>query len=132
MCIRDRIGTGKTSGVSGSIDGSYGWYTKVTVVVFSAKWGGNFWEGELAKFGGDNSTQSLSADLASGAQLAAAGYDVAWDDGDSASDDPYNLDSYQEEDLSYLEAGSENPAAEDGPMLRSTGCLLYTSPSPRD
>lgn len=122
-----KIGTGKTSGVSGSIDGSYGWYTKVTVVVFSAKWGGNFWEGELAKFGGDNSTQSLSADLASGAQLAAAGYDVAWDDGDSASDDPYNLDSYQEEDLSYLEAGSENPAAEDGPMLRSTGTGVTAS-----
>ena len=122
-----KIGTGKTSGVSGSIDGSYGWYTKVTVVVFSAKWGGNFWEGELAKFGGDNSTQSLSADLASGAQLAAAGYDVTWDDGSSASDDPYNLDSYQEEDLSYLETGSENPAAEDGPMLRSAGTGVTAS-----
>ncbi len=120
------VGTGKTSGVSGSLDGSYGWYSKATLVVFEAKWGGNFWEGSLVKFGGDNSTQSLSADLSNGAALAAAGYDVTWDDGGDA-DNPYNLDSYKEEDLSYLESGSQNPASEGEPLLASVGTGVSTS-----
>ena len=120
------VGTGKTSGVSGSLDGSYGWYSKATLVVFEAKWGGNFWEGTLAKFGGDNSTQSLSADLSSGAAMAAAGYDVEWDDGGDA-DGLYDLDSYEEEDLSYLEAGSQNPAAEGEPLLAAVGSGVTAS-----